>query len=99
MNNGKNIFDFNEVKARELVYYLLENDTSIFRKLIPEIRAMDSESFENLFNGVPFKGKDHEHGYDYNVHNKNRFINLLDKFNNFEVILDEWYLDKNIMNI
>jgi hypothetical protein len=94
MNTGENEFTFKEEKARDLVYYLLENDASVFKKLIPEIKAMDSESFENLFRGIPFKGKNSEDGYNYNVHNKKQFENLLDKFDNFWIILDDWYLDK-----
>jgi hypothetical protein len=94
MNNGENEIGINEEKARDLVYYLLENDASVFKKLIPEIKAMDSESFENLFRGIPFNGKNSENGYNYNVHNKKQFENLLDKFDNFWIILDDWYLDK-----
>ena len=94
MNTGENVIIFNEEKARDLVYYLLENDSDIFKKLIPEIRAMDSESFENLFRGTPFKEKNNEDGYEYKVHDKKQFENLLAKFDNFSIILDEWYLDK-----
>ena len=94
MDNGENEFGINEEKARDLVYYLLENDASIFKKLIPEIKDMDSESFANLFKGTPFKGKNNIDEYNYNVRNKKQFENLLDKFDNFWIILDEWYLDK-----
>ena len=55
MENGEDEDGFNEGKARDLVYYLLENDTSVFKKLIPQIRAMDSNSFENLFMGTLLK--------------------------------------------
>ena len=34
---------FIESKARELVYFLLKNDIIIYRKLIPEIKRLDSE--------------------------------------------------------
>ena len=94
MNTGENVIIFNEEKARDLVYYLLENDSDFFKKLIPEIRAMDSESFENLFRGTPFKEKNNEDGNEYKVHDKKQFENLLAKFDNFSIILDEWYLDK-----
>ena len=67
MDNGNNEYDFKEAKARELVYYLLSNDTNIFKKLIPEINAMDSNSFKNLFNGIPFKSENNKDGYDYQV--------------------------------
>ena len=94
MDNGNNEFDFNEEKARELVYYLLTNETNIFKKLIPEIKSMDSKSFKNLFNGTPFKSENNKDGYDYQVQNKKSFERLLDKFDNFSVILEEWYLDQ-----
>lgn len=86
--------DFNEAKARELVYYLLENDVSLFKKLIRKIKSMDSESFENLFKGVPFKGPKYPDGYDYKFKKTDLFERLIDKFNNFNTILEEWYLDE-----
>lgn len=92
MDNNEQENNFNEEKARELVYYLLENDTSIFKRLIPEIRAMDSNSFYNLFQGTPFQNGDN--GYDYKVKNKKNFERLLDKIDNFWVIMDAWYQDK-----
>lgn len=82
---------FIESKARELVYFLLKNDIIIYRKLIPEIKRLDSEAFENLFKGVPFKSTDNKDGYNYNVKNKRDFEKLIDKFDNFNVILEEWY--------
>ena len=88
-------FIFNESKARELVYFLLKNDISIYRKLIPEIKSLDSEAFENLFKGIPFKDIDNKNGFDYKVKNKKEFAKLLDKFDNFFIILDEWYKNKN----
>lgn len=94
MDNGNNEIKFVEEKARELVYYLLTNDTNIFKKLIPEIKAMDSNSFKNLFNGTPFKSENNKDGYDYQVQNKKSFERLLDKFDNFNVILEAWYLDQ-----
>lgn len=59
---------------------------------------MDSQSFENLFQGIPFKNKNlneyDEEGYDYKVKNKKNFEKLLDKFDNFSIILEDWYLDE-----
>ena len=46
---------FIETKARELTYFLLKNDIIIYRKLIPEIKRLDSEAFENLFKGTHLK--------------------------------------------
>lgn len=74
---------FNETKARELMYLLLKNDIIIYKKLIPEIKKLDSESFENMFKGVPFKKKDaNEEGYYYAVKNKKEFEKLLNKIDN-----------------
>ena len=98
MNNEDDECYFNEEKARKCVYYLLRDDVSIFKKLLPEIKAMDSQSFENLFQGIPFKNKNlneyDEEGYDYKVKNKKNFEKLLDKFDNFSIILEDWYLDE-----
>ena len=87
---------FNETKARELMYLLLKNDIIIYKKLIPEIKKLDSESFENMFKGVPFKKKDaNEEGYYYAVKNKKEFEKLLNKIDNFSIILEQWYQDEN----
>lgn len=76
---------FDEQKARNLVDILLKNDISIYRKLLPEVQNLDSESFRNLFVGVE--------DYDFQVKNKKLFNKLSIKFNNFQVILEEWYKD------
>ena len=75
--------NFNEQKAREIVNILLKNDISIYRKLLPEIQNLNSKDFQNLFEGVD--------DYDFNVKNKKIFQKLCIKFNNFQVILEEWY--------
>jgi len=93
-NNNENL-SFDEGKARELVYFLLESDTNIFKKLIPDVKSLNSEAFEKLFQGIPYKkNNDEKDGYDYNVRNKKMFERLLDKFDNFYVILDSWYKDE-----
>ena len=74
---------FNEQKAREIVNILLKNDISIYRKLLPEVQNLNSQDFQNLFEGV--------YDYDFNVKNKKNFQKLSIKFNNFQIILDEWY--------
>lgn len=98
MEKGEDEYYFNEEKARKCVYYLLQDDIQCFKKFLPEIKAMDSLSFENLFQGTPLKKKnekeDDEEGYDYKVKNKNKFEKLLDKFDNFSIILEDWYLDE-----
>ena len=81
--NSEDFFD--EQKARNLVDLLLKNDISIYRKLLPEVQNLNSESFENLFAGID--------DYDFQVKNKKMFNKLSLKFNNFQVILEEWYKD------
>lgn len=87
---------FNESKARELIYILLKNDIIIYKKLIPEIKKLNSEAFENMFKGVPFKKNDaNDEGYYYPVKNKKEFEKLLNKIDNFAIILEQWYQDEN----
>ena len=87
---------FNESKARELIYILLKNDIIIYKKLIPEIKKLNSEAFENMFKGVPFKKNDaNEEGYYYPVKNKKEFEKLLNKIDNFAIIMEQWYQDEN----
>jgi tetratricopeptide (TPR) repeat protein len=77
---------FNAEKAKELINFLLINDINIYKKLIPEINCLNSEDIEMLFNG--------EIDYDYNIKNKKILKKLLDKFDNFQVVLEEWYKNK-----
>ena len=87
---------FNESKARELIYILLKNDIIIYKKLIPEIKKLNSEAFENMFKGVPFKKNDaNDEGYYYPVKNKKEFEKLLNKIDNFAIIMEQWYQDEN----
>jgi len=79
-------FSFDELKARKLINFLLEYDIKIYKKLVPEINKLDSEAIEKLFSG--------DADYDYNVKNKKIFKKLLDKFENFQNILEEWYKDE-----
>ena len=75
--------DFEEHSARGLVDFLLENDVKSYRKFLPEIRKLDSNSFRNMFYG--------NKNYNYNIKNKFQFSQLLDKFENFKFLLEEWY--------
>jgi len=59
---------------------------NIHKKLLPEINKFDSDAIEMLFNGI---GE-----YDYNIKNKIIFKKLLDKFENFQNVLEQWYKDK-----
>jgi len=77
---------FNEQKAREVINFLLLNDINLYKKLVPEINRLNSEAIEMLFNG--------EINYDYNIKNKGILKKLLDKFENFQILLEQWYKDK-----
>jgi len=78
-------YSFDEIRARKVVTSLLKKDAIIYRKLIPEIEKLDSESLENLFNG--------EAEYHYNIKNQNFLKKLLIKIDNFLYILSSWYKD------
>jgi len=75
--------DFEEQPARELVYLILQNDVKTFRKFLPEVKKLDSNSFKNMFNA--------NKKYDYDIKDKDKFNFLLTKFENFKFLLDEWY--------
>ncbi len=79
--------DFDEMSAREATQLLLEEDIKVFRKFIPEINNLDSKSFKNMFYG--------NKNYTYKVKNGLQFNLLLDKFDNFRVLLEEWYEDRD----
>ena len=77
--------DFDIYSARYITQTILEDDVKIYRKFLPEIQNLDTQSFKNMFNG--------NKNYCYNVHNRLQFNLLLDKFDNFRTLLEEWYED------
>ena len=79
--------DFDEKSAREVTETLLEEDIKIYRKFLPDIKKLDSKSFKNMF----YENKN----YNYNIRNRIQFNLLLDKFDNFKALLEEWYEDKD----
>ena len=74
---------FNEKAARNIINFLLNDDTYDFKKWIPFIKKFNSEQIQNLFKGV----KD----YKYPVKNRDVFERLVLKFDNFESLLSKWY--------
>ena len=74
---------FNEESARKIIEYLLEDDIDDFSRWLPLIEDFNSEQIEKLLNGDRF--------YEYPVKNKDIFINLVQKFDNFEKITLKWY--------
>ena len=77
---------FNEDSARELTEYVLKNDIKIYKKFLPVIKQLDSQSFYNMFKG--------NINYEYKIKNRLEFNLLLNKFDNFKILLEEWYTDK-----
>ena len=74
---------FNEESARKIINYLLEDDIDDFSRWLPFIEDFNSEQIENLLKG--------KRDYEYPVKNKDIFINLVLKFDNFEAITLKWY--------
>ena len=74
---------FNEESARKIIEYLLEDDIDDFSRWLPLIEDFNSEQIENLLHGERF--------YEYPIKNKDIFINLVRKFDNFEKITLKWY--------
>ena len=69
--------------ARKIIDYLLEDDIDDFSRWLPFIEEFNSEQIENLLKG--------ERNYEYPIKNKDIFINLVLKFDNFEAITLKWY--------
>ena len=80
--------NFDEKSARDIINFLIEKDSSAFKKFLPKIEKFNETSLYNLFQGIK--------NYKYNIEdNCYQFHLLLDKFNNFYLLLEEWYQDKN----
>lgn len=74
---------FDEESARKIIEYLLEDDIDDFSRWLPLIEDFNSEQIEKLLHGERF--------YEYPVKNKDIFIDLVQKFDNFEKITLNWY--------
>ena len=85
MDESTNNFD--EESARQLTEILLKDDLKIFRKFLPIIRLFDRKCFYNMFIG--------NIKYEYKIKNRLKFNLLLNKFDNFQILLIEWYTDKD----
>ncbi len=77
---------FNEAKAKAFINFLLENDTYEYRRWIPIIKEFNSSQIENLLHGRIQNGE-----INYPVKNANIFNKLIQKFDNFEKIIEKWY--------
>ena len=64
---------------------LLENDIRIYKNLIPEINSLNSEEFNQLFEG--------NYDYQYTSSSCRQIKRLSFKFDNFQTILHEWWND------
>ena len=86
----KNEFDFDIIKARNLVKILFEED-NLYRTAWNYVKLFNDEQFQNLFIGnCEYKN------YPYhNITNKRQFKFLLMKFEDFDSLLYEWYKDES----
>ena len=75
--------DFDEDKAKELVKSLLSIDLKFYRSQMYDVINLDSKEFRKLFEG--------DSDYIYNVKNQESFKKLAIKFENFSILLVEWY--------
>ena len=86
-NNENNNNNFEEQKARNLVKFLLEDDASFYKNLIPIIDNLSSEDFKNLFEGI--------YDHNYSSTSNTQIKRLAHKFDNFYYILANCYKEKN----
>lgn len=75
--------DYDEDKAKELVKDLLSSDLKFYRDQLYVVINLDSKEFRKLFEG--------DSDYIYNVKDQDKFKKLALKFENFSVIMNEWY--------
>ena len=75
--------DYDEDKAKDLVKYILSSDLKFYQSQLYDVINLDSREFRKLFEG------DSDH--IYNVKDQDKFKKLALKFENFAVLLDEWY--------
>ena len=73
--------DFDEKSAKNIVFYLLKSDN--YKEFLPEIDKFDSDSLHNMLQGIK--------AYKYKIKNRVKFDLLLEKFDNFKVLMEEWY--------
>ncbi len=76
---------FEEKYARKIINLLLENDIASYKNWLNEIKSFNSEQIDNLLNG---------NEYSYPVSNQKSFQKVINKFNNFQFFLQEWYKDE-----
>jgi len=80
--------EFDEVKAKELVKYLLSRDIKFYKNQLYDVINLNSEEFRRLFDG--------DSDYIYNVKNQDNFKKLALKFENFSILLYEWYQNDKV---
>ena len=76
---------FEEKYARKIINLLLENDIASYKNWLNEIKSFNSEEIDNLLNG---------NEYSYPVSNQKSFQKVINKFDNFQFFLQEWYKDE-----
>ncbi len=74
--------DDNLEKKKECIKMLVKNDIALYSQFLPKIEKMSDEGIQNLFVG------------DYNyfeTESNNQFKMLVSKFQNFSILLLQWY--------
>ena len=75
--------EFDEVKAKELVKYLLSKDIKFYKNQLYDAINLNSEEFRKLFDG--------DSDYIYNVKNQDNFKKLAVKFENFSICISNFW--------
>ena len=74
-------------KKREFVIYLVQNDYNLFNQHLQEVKKLNDVQLLNLFEG----NTDYK---DFNSSNPDKFLNLVQKFQDNKGLLFEWYKEK-----
>ena len=80
--------DFDEHSARKLIETLLEEDVKVYSNFLPEIKKFNRECIYKLINGEEICKK-------FRVSNRLNFELLVNKFNNFHFLIEQWYTNES----
>lgn len=99
-NNEEEFCDpnaFNIKKAKLVVEKCLSEDKFCYSQFLHDILSFDDEDFQNLFEGV-IDDKNKIYQKYCSSKNKNFFDCLVAKFENFQILLTEWYKEEKYYN-
>ena len=83
---------FNYEKAKDIVKQCLLSEDDFYKCFCDDVLSLDKENFKILFEGAIDEGQKEKFCERNNL--KNEFIYLINKFENFQTILTQWYKDK-----